>query len=67
MPIQKKSGSNKRVSAKFVIGRERFTQISAVEGIKFTGAMKERSARFERDGLSHAERRKEIIKAHKKG
>jgi hypothetical protein len=50
-----------------VIGRERFTQISAVEGIKPTGEMKERSARFEREGLSPAERRKEIIKAHKKG
>jgi hypothetical protein len=37
MPIRKKTGSNKRVSAKFVIGRERFTQISAVEGIKPTG------------------------------
>jgi hypothetical protein len=37
MPIRKKTGSNKRVSAKFVIGRERFTQISAAEGIKPTG------------------------------
>ena len=67
MPIHKKSGSSKRVSAKFVIGRERFTQISAVEGIKPTAAMKQRSARFDREGLSPAERRKEIIKAHKKG
>jgi hypothetical protein len=67
MPTRTKSGVNKRVPAKFVIGRERFTQISAVEGIKPTGAMKARSARFEREGLSPAERRKEIIKAHKKG
>jgi len=67
MPIRKKSGTSKRVSAKFVIGRERFAQISAVEGIKPTGAMEARSARFEREGLSPAERRKEIIKAHKKG
>ena len=65
MPTRKKSASNKRVSAKFVIGRERFTQISAVEGIKPTEAMKQRSARFEREGLSPAERRKEIIKAYK--
>ncbi|MET4491647.1 hypothetical protein [Bradyrhizobium sp. LA7.1] len=67
MPIRKKSGSSKRVSAKFVIGRERFAQISAVEGIKLTGEMKARSARFEREGLSPAQRRKEIIKAYKKG
>lgn len=67
MPIRKKSGSNKRVSAKFVIGRERFAQISAVEGIKLTSEMKARSARFEREGLSPAQRRKEIIKAYKKG
>ena len=67
MPIRKKTGSTKRVSAKFVIGRERFAQISAVEGIEPTSAMKARSARFEREGLSSAERRKEIIKAYKKG
>jgi DUF1009 family protein len=67
MPIRRKTGSNKRVSAKFVIGRERFTQISAVEGIKPTAAMKKRAAEFERQGLSAAERRREIIKVHRKG
>jgi hypothetical protein len=67
MPIRKKTGSNKRVSAKFVIGRERFTQISAVEGIKPTAAMKKRAEEFERQGLSPAERRREIIKVYRKG
>jgi len=67
MSIRKKTGSNKRVSAKFVIGRERFTQISAVEGIKLTPAMKKRAAEFERQGLSPAERRREIIKVYRKG
>ncbi|MCR6736619.1 MAG: hypothetical protein NVV83_22165 [Afipia sp.] len=62
----KKSGANKRISAKFVIGRERFTQISAVEGIKLTAEMKKRSDRFDREGLSPAQRRKEIIKTYKK-
>jgi hypothetical protein len=66
MPIRKKTGS-KRVSDKFVIGRERFAQISAVEGIKPTAAMKKRAAEFERLGLSPAERRREIIKAYRKG
>ncbi|MGM4924493.1 hypothetical protein AB8A31_16385 [Tardiphaga sp. 804_B3_N1_9] len=67
MPIRKKTGSSKRVPAKFVLGRERFAQISAVEGIKPTAAMKKRVAEFDRQGLSPAERRREIIKAYRKG
>jgi len=67
MPIRKKTSSDKRVSSKFVLGRERFAQISAVEGIKPTAAMKKRAAEFERLGLSPAERRREIIKAYRKG
>ncbi len=66
MPIRKKTGPSKRVSAKFVLGRERFAQISAVEGIKPTAAMKRRTAEFERQGLSPAERRREIIKVYSK-
>ena len=67
MPIRKKTGSNKRISAKFILGRERFGQISAVEGIKLTVAMKKRAAEFEARGLSAAERRREIIKVYRKG
>jgi hypothetical protein len=67
MPIHKKTGSSKRASAKFVLGRERFAQISAVEGIKPTAAMKKRAAEFDRQGLSPAERRREIIKVYRKG
>jgi hypothetical protein len=33
-----KNSLGKRASAKFVLGRERFAQISAVEGIKPTAA-----------------------------
>ncbi|UVO30254.1 hypothetical protein [Bradyrhizobium arachidis] len=66
MPIRKKSAANKGVAANRVIGRERFANISAVEGIKPSGAMKKRVAQFDRDGLSAAERRREIIKAYKK-
>jgi hypothetical protein len=65
MPVQKKS-SAKRV-AKVTIGRERFAKISAVEGIKLSAAMQKRVAKFDRQGLSAAERRREIIKAYKKG
>ena len=66
MPIRKKSAANNRIAANLVIGRERFAKISAVEGIKPSSAMKKRVARFDRDGLSAAERRREIIKAYKK-
>ena len=67
MPTRKKPVANKRVTAKLVIGRQRFAKISAVEGIKPTSAMKKRAAQFDRDGLSASERRREIIKAYKKG
>ena len=67
MPIRKKASSKSVAPAKFVIGRERFTQISAAEGIKPSAAMKKRTAEFERQGLSAAERRREIIKAYHKG
>ena len=67
MPVSKKTRTKRRTPAKFVIGRERFTQISAVEGIKPTAAMKKRTAEFDRQGLSAAERRREIIKVYRKG
>jgi hypothetical protein len=66
MAIRKKSSAKKR-STKVVIGRERFAKISAVEGIQPSPAMLKRIDRFDRQGLSAAERRREIIKAHKKG
>jgi len=67
MPNRKKSSTKKRVAPNVVIGRERFAKISAVEGIKPSAAMRKRVAQFDREGLSPAERRREIIKAHKKG
>ncbi|MBR0967721.1 hypothetical protein JQ554_31500 [Bradyrhizobium diazoefficiens] len=66
MTKPKNPSARKRV-AKLVIGRERFAQISAVEGITPSAAMRKRVAQFDRLGLSAAERRREIIKAHKKG
>lgn len=67
MPKRKKASEKKPVPARFVVGRERFTQISAVEGIKPTRAMKKRAATFDKLGLTAAERRRQIIKAHSKG
>ncbi len=49
-----------------VLGRERFAQIGAVEGIKPTAAMKKRTAEFNRLGVSPAERRRGIIKVYRK-
>uniref|UniRef100_Q07TS7 Uncharacterized protein n=1 Tax=Rhodopseudomonas palustris (strain BisA53) TaxID=316055 RepID=Q07TS7_RHOP5 len=53
-------------TGQFVIGRDRFEQISAVEGIKVTAAMKKREAEFDRDGLTAEQRRRSIIDAHRK-
>ena len=67
MPARKKSTANKRSPTKVIIGRERFAKICAVEGIKPSAATKKRVARFDRDGLSAAERRRQIIKVYEKG
>jgi hypothetical protein len=55
------------VSTGFVIGRERFEKIGAVEGVKITPRMKKREAEFDKKGLSAEQRRKSIIEAHRKG
>jgi len=66
MSTRKKSSAKKRV-IKVVIGRERFAKISAVEGIEPSAAMRKRVAQFDRQRLSAAARRREIIKAYTKG
>jgi hypothetical protein len=48
--------------AGFVLGRERFAQISAVEGIEFTVDMRATLDCFDREGLSAAERRRAILR-----
>jgi hypothetical protein len=50
----------------FVIGRKRFSKISAVEGIELSGAMKRRISDSDRKGLSAEQRRAAIIRAHAK-
>jgi hypothetical protein len=61
-----KDTSKKNKASGFVIGRERFSKISAVEGIKLSGAMTKRISDSDRDGLSAEQRRKVIIRAHRK-
>ena len=50
----------------FVLGRERFSKISAVEGIMLSGAMKKRISDSDQKGLSAEARREAIIRAHRK-
>ena len=48
-------------SRDFVLGRERFARISAVEGIALTDEMRATLERFNREGLSAEERRRAIL------
>lgn len=47
----------------FVLGRDRFAKISAVEGIALTDEMRMTLERFDRDGLSAEERRQVILRS----
>ena len=62
-----KTTSKKAGGSGFVLGRERFGKISAVEGIELSGAMKKRIRDSDRKGLSAAARRAAIVRAHSKG
>jgi hypothetical protein len=48
-------------AGRFTLGRERFAQISAVEGIALTPEMRATLDNFDREGLSAAERRRAIV------
>jgi hypothetical protein len=61
-----KNPSGKAPNAGFVLGRERFAKISAVEGIELSPAMKKRMSQSDQKGLSAAARRGAIIRAHRK-
>lgn len=58
------SKSSKRVAKGYVLGRERFAKISAVEGISLTPAMEADFREFERKGLSAEDRRRIIGKKY---
>ena len=45
----------------FVLGRERFARISAVEGVTLTDEMRATLERCDREGLSAEERRRAIL------
>jgi hypothetical protein len=62
-----KSGKTvKSTSGAFTLGRQHFAKISEVEGIKLSGAMKQRAAELDRRGSSAEERRMTIIRTYRK-
>jgi hypothetical protein len=48
----------------FTLGRDRFAKISEVEGIRTSDHQKEDFQRFDRQGLSHEERRRIIVRKY---
>ena len=67
MATQKKSSGRGAKTDRFVIGRERFAKISAVEGIELTDAMKKRANDRRVKGMTADEYRQSIIRSHRKG
>jgi hypothetical protein len=51
----------------FVVGRARFTKISAVEGIHLTQIMEKRASEAIRKGLTPEEYRRTIVRSYRKG
>ena len=66
MQKSKRSGAKAKKKGGFVIGRDSFGKISAVEGIRLTPAMKKRATDAEREGLSAEEYRKTIERSYRK-
>ena len=66
MSKPKQPGTKAKKKGSFVIGRDNFGKISAVEGIRLTPAMKKRAAEAERKGLSAEEHRRTIMRSYRK-
>lgn len=65
--MKKRAGKqNEANPAEFVIGRDRFAKISAVEGIALSKSMNARLVEAERAGLSDEQKREAIIAVHRK-
>jgi hypothetical protein len=58
---------HKLAASSTTVGRDRFSKISAVEGIVLSQAAKRRAAEFERKGLPPEERIRRIVEVHRKG
>jgi hypothetical protein len=66
MTKTKPSGAKAKKRGGFVIGRDGFGKISAVEGIRLTPAMEKRASEAERKGLPAEEYRQTIVRAYRK-
>ncbi len=66
MPKSKRPVAKAKKTGGFVIGRDGFAKISAVEGIRLTPAMKKRATDAERRGLSAEEYRETIVRSYRK-
>ena len=67
MSSEKKRHPKKLGMSGHVVGRARFTKISAVEGITMSEAMIKRARTSAAKGLSGEETRKIIIQSYRKG
>jgi hypothetical protein len=63
---RKPAAKGSKVSG-FVVGRARFTKISAVEGIKLIQIMEKRASEADRKGLTAEEYRRTIPRSYRKG
>jgi hypothetical protein len=61
MPRSTSTVSKSSKNAGFVLGRERFARISAVEGIELSKDMLATLEAFDRDQITAAERRRQIL------
>ena len=66
MAKQKKPIAKGNKVGGFVVGRERFAKISAVEGIRLTEVMEKRAAEADRKGLTAEKYRQTIIRSYRK-
>jgi hypothetical protein len=61
------SVAKRKRAVRVTVGRDRFSKISAVEGIVLSQAAKKRAAEFDRLRLTPEERIRRIIDIHRKG
>lgn len=67
MRIMKSRQKLTRTNTKgFIVGRDVFAKISAVEGVKLTPEMRKDLEEFDRKGLSAKERRTAIVRKYAK-
>lgn len=64
--MTKKLDDHAKPPTGFIIGRDGFAKISAVEGIRLSKKMTDRIRQADRDGLTDEERRDAIIRAHRR-